>query len=336
METFPVSQPYILALDQGTTSTRAIIYDGSGKSLGSAGQELAQHYPRPGWVEHDAEEIWQTVRTVVPRALVSAGIAPRQLTAVGLTNQRETSLYWDRSTGTPVGRALVWQDRRTADFCRERSSDAAWLHQKTGLILDPYFSGTKLRWVLEQDAGLRRRAEKGDLAAGTIDTFLIWRLTAGQSHATDVTNASRTLLLDLGSARWDDELCRYFGIPRAVLPEVKPSSTEFGLTRGLDFLPDGLPILGVAGDQQAALFGQCGYRPGEAKCTYGTGAFFLQHVGDTPLLSKHRLITSLAAMTSDKREYVLEGSIFIAGAAVQWLRDGIKVMRSAPEVETLA
>ena len=229
-----------------------------------------------------------------------------------------------------------WQDRRTADFCRVHQSDAGWLHQKTGLVLDPYFSGTKLRWVLEQDPAVRARADQGALAAGTIDSFLVWRLTGGRVHATDVSNASRTLLLDLRTAAWDDELCRYFGVPRAVLPEVRPSSGDFGVTRGLDFLPDGLPITGVAGDQQAALFGQCGFGPGEAKCTYGTGAFFLRHLGSTPTLSRHRLVTSLAATLGPELQYVLEGSIFIAGAAVQWLRDGLKLFRSAPEVERLA
>jgi glycerol kinase len=326
----------LLAIDQGTTSTRAIVYDGRGRCAGSAAQELTQHYPRPGWVEHDAEEIWQSVRAVVPKALAAASVAANNVTAVGLTNQRETSLFWDRGDGRPVGRALVWQDRRTADFCREHQADAAWLHEKTGLVLDPYFSGTKLRWVLEQDAAVRRRAEQGELAAGTIDTFLIWRLTGGGVHATDVSNASRTLLLDLRSAAWDDELCRYFGVPRAVLPEVRPSSGDFSRTRGLDFLPDGVPIAGVAGDQQAALFGQCGFGPGEAKCTYGTGAFFLQHLGGTPTRSKHRLITSLAATLGPQPQYVLEGSIFIAGAAVQWLRDGLKLFKAAPEIESLA
>jgi glycerol kinase len=331
-----VVTPYLLAIDQGTTSTRAIVYDARGESAGSAAQELTQHYPRPGWVEHDAEEIWQGVRAVVPKALAAAGVNAKDLVGIGLTNQRETSLFWDRASGGPVGRALVWQDRRTADFCREHHGDAPWLHEKTGLVLDPYFSGTKLRWMLEQDAATRTRAERGELAAGTIDSFLIWRLTGGQVHATDVSNASRTLLLALRTAAWDDELCRFFGVPRPVLPEVRPSSGDFGVTRGLDFLPDGLPITGVAGDQQAALFGQCGFGPGEAKCTYGTGAFFLQHLGTTPTLSLHRLITSLAATLGPERQYVLEGSIFIAGAAVQWLRDGLKLLRSAPEVESLA
>jgi glycerol kinase len=327
---------YLLAIDQGTTSTRAIVYDHRGRGIASASQELTQHYPRPGWVEHDAEEIWQGVCSVVPRALATAKIKGEDLAAIGLTNQRETSLFWDRADGRPVARALVWQDRRTADFCRTHQGEASWLHARTGLVLDPYFSATKLRWLLEQDPSLRSRAEQGRLAAGTIDSFLIWRLTGGKVHATDVSNASRTLLLDLATATWDEELCRFFGVPLAALPEVRPSSGDFGVTAGLDFLPDGVPLSGVAGDQQAALFGQCGFRPGEAKCTYGTGAFFLRHLGDRPTLSTHRLITSLAATVSEQRQYVLEGSIFVAGAAVQWLRDGLKLLRTAPEVEALA
>jgi glycerol kinase len=326
----------VLAIDQGTTSTRAIVFDQQGRAAGSAALELTQHYPRPGWVEHDAEEIWQCVRTVVPRALEMAGVQAQALVAIGLTNQRETSLFWERGGGKPCSRALVWQDRRTSDFCRQRQADAPWLHQKTGLVLDPYFSGTKLRWMLEQDAELKRRAEAGQVAAGTIDSFLIWRLTGGRVHATDVSNASRTLLLNLQTGQWDDELCRWFGVPRGVLPEVRPSASEFGTTHGLGFLPDGLPILGVAGDQQAALFGQCGFRAGEAKCTYGTGAFFLQHLGEQATLSRHRLITSFAATTDQRRQYVLEGSIFIAGAAVQWLRDGLKLIPTSPHVEGLA
>jgi glycerol kinase len=331
-----VSNPYLLAIDQGTTSTRAVVFDDAGRNVASSGLELTQHYPYPGWVEHDAEEVWRGVRQTVPAALQAAGIDASQLAAIGITNQRETCLFWDRTSGKPSGRAIVWQDRRTADFCRDRRADADWLHQKTGLILDPYFAGTKLHWMLKDDAGLRKDAVAGSVAAGTVDSFLIWRLTGGRLHATDVTNASRTLLLNLATAEWDDELCQYFGVPRNVLPEVRPSAGDFGTTRGLDFLPDGIPIRGVAGDQQAALFGQCGFSRGEAKCTYGTGAFFLQHVGDEPVLSRHRLVTSIAATTGRKLQYVLEGSIFIAGAAVQWLRDGLKLIPSSPEVEALA
>jgi glycerol kinase len=304
--------------------------------LGSAQKELTQHYPRPGWVEHDAEEIWRSVAAVVPQALAVAQVDSRDLAAIGVTNQRETVVVWDRASGQPVARAIVWQDRRTADFCRQRQSDEPWLAQRTGLVLDPYFSATKLRWLLDQDASLRVRAEAGQLAAGTIDSFLIGRLTGGRAHVTDATNASRTLLLNLHTGQWDDELCRFFGVPRTLLPEVKPSAADFGTTVGLDFLPDGLPIAGVAGDQQAALFGQCAFTAGEAKCTYGTGAFFLLHLGAQPSVSKHRLLTTLAANPDGRLQYALEGSVFVAGAAVQWLRDGLKFFDRAEAVEALA
>ncbi|HEV3117530.1 MAG TPA: glycerol kinase GlpK [Gemmataceae bacterium] len=327
---------HILAIDQGTTSTRAVVYDETGRSLGSAAQEITQHYPRPGWVEHDAEEIWRSVAAVVPRALTAAAVQPRALAAIGITNQRETSVLWERSTGKSVARALVWQDRRTADFCREHQEDEAWITGRTGLVLDPYFSATKIRWLLEQDASLRTRAEAGQLAWGTIDSYLIWQLTGGRLHATDVTNASRTLLLNLETTDWDDELCRYFRVPRPLLADLRPSAADYGGTRGLDFLPDGLPITGVAGDQQAALFGQCGFAAGDAKCTYGTGAFFLQHIGARPIPSKHRLLCTVAATLDARPQYALEGSIFIAGAAVQWLRDGLKLFDDSTAVEQMA
>ena len=327
---------HILAIDQGTTSTRAAIYDAAGRSLGSAAQEITQHYPRPGWVEHDADEIWQSVAGVVPRALETAGVQAAALAAIGLTNQRETSVLWDRQTGKPAARALVWQDRRTADFCKERLADEPWISELTGLVLDPYFSATKIRWLLNHDAQLRKRAESGQLAWGTIDSYLIWRLTGGRVHATDVTNASRTLLLNLETTTWDEELCRYFSVPKAVLADVRPSAANYGITSGLGFLPDGLPITGVAGDQQAALFGQRGFTAGDAKCTYGTGAFFLQHIGDRPIRSRHRLLCTIAATLDARPQYALEGSVFIAGAAVQWLRDGLKLFDSAAAVEQMA
>jgi len=327
---------HILAIDQGTTSTRAVVYDAMGRCLGSAARELTQHYPRAGWVEHDPEEIWRSVAEVVPKALSAAQLEPKDIAAIGLTNQRETTVLWDRATGKAVARAIVWQDRRTAEFCREHRGDEAWLYERTGLVLDPYFSGTKIRWLLDQEPQWRRAGEAGKLACGTIDSFLIWRLTAGKVHATDVSNASRTLLLNLGSTTWDDELCRYFCVPRALLPDVRPSAGDYGKTSGLDFLPDGLTIAGVAGDQQAALFGQCGFEAGEAKCTYGTGAFFLMHLGASPTLSRHRLLCTVAATLDQRPQYALEGSIFVAGAAVQWLRDGLKVIGSAHEIEGLA
>ncbi len=328
--------PFLLALDQGTTSTRALVFDAQARCLGVAARELTQHYPRPGWVEHDPDEIWNSLRAVVPEALAAAGVAAADLRGIGVTNQRETTVLWDRVTGQPVARALVWQDRRTAEFCRQRVADESWLRERTGLVLDPYFSATKVRWLLAQDAALRARAAVGALAFGTIDTFLIWRLTGGRVHATDRTNASRTLLLNLHTGAWDAELCRYFGVAEALLPEVRPSAGDFGVTHGLDFLPDGLPLAGVAGDQQAALFGQCAFTPGEAKCTYGTGAFFLQHLGERPTLSVHRLLTTLAAGRAGPLSYALEGSVFVAGAAVQWLRDGLRLLATAAAVEELA
>jgi glycerol kinase len=273
---------------------------------------------------------------VVPAALAQARIDGTQLTAVGVTNQRETVVVWERSTGRPVARAIVWQDRRTADFCRAHQADEPWLRERTGLVLDPYFSATKLRWLLEQDSGTRQRAEAGDLAAGTIDAFLIARLTNGRVHATDRSNAARTLLLNLRTVAWDEELCKYFGVPLALLPEVRASAGSFGQTAGLGWLPDGVPIGGVAGDQQAALFGQCAFAPGEAKCTYGTGAFFLQHLGEQPTLSRHGLLTTLAASGEGPPQYALEGSVFVAGAAVQWLRDGLRLLDTAARVEELA
>jgi glycerol kinase len=328
--------PFILAIDQGTTSTRALVLNERGQCLGSVNQEFTQYYPQPGWVEHDAGEIWNSVRGVVPQALAEAKIDASELAGIGITNQRETVVLWERATGRPAARALVWQDRRTTDFCRQRAADEPWLRQRTGLVLDPYFSATKIRWLLDSDAGLRRRAEQGELACGTIDSWLIWNMTGGRRHVTDVSNASRTLLLDLHRAAWDDELCRYFEIPRGMLPQVLPSVADYGTTAGLDFLADGIPIGGVAGDQQAALVGQAGFAPGDAKCTYGTGAFFLAHTGDKAIPSRHRLLTSLAATVDAKPQYVLEGSVFIAGAAVQWLRDGLHLFNMASEVEVLA
>jgi glycerol kinase len=331
-----MAKPHILAIDQGTTSTRAVVYDRDGRARGSAARELTQHYPRPGWVEHDADEIWRSVAAVVPDALAAANIGARDLAGIGITNQRETTVLWNRSDGRPVAPAIVWQDRRTSEFCRLHKSDEPWLTERTGLVLDPYFSGTKIKWLLDEEAETRAAAESGRIACGTIDSFLIWRLTGGKEHATDVTNASRTLLLNLKSMSWDKELCYYFGIPPGILPEVRPSAAHYGVTAGLDFLPDGLPIAGVAGDQQAALFGQCCFAAGEAKCTYGTGAFFLVHLGGAPTLSNHRLVCTAAATLDARPQYALEGSVFVAGAAVQWLRDGMKFFPDAADVEALA
>jgi glycerol kinase len=327
---------HILAIDQGTTNTRALVFDRQGRVAGSSSQELTQSYPFPGWVEHDPEEIWRSVAAVVQGALTAAQIDRGGLAAIGLTNQRETVVLWERATGRPLAPAIVWQDRRTADFCNTHQGDAAWLSARTGLVLDPYFSGTKIRWLLERNPEWRLRAEKGELACGTIDSFLIARLTSGRVHATDVTNASRTLLLNLATGAWDAELCCYFGVPEQLLPAIRPSAADFGTTRGLDFLPDGVPLAGVAGDQQAALFGQGGRQAGDAKCTYGTGAFFLMHTGDRLVPSRHRLLSTAAATLNGKLQYALEGSVFVAGAAVQWLRDGLKLFGKAMEVENLA
>lgn len=332
-----MSSPLVLAIDQGTTSSRAVVFDADTFAvLGSAQQEIEQHYPRDGWVEHEPEDIWYSVARTVREALANSGRAARDVAAIGITNQRETVVAWSAATGRAAGRAVVWQDRRTTDFCRERAADQPKLTAKTGLVLDPYFSGTKIRWLLENNAAVKGAAASGDLKLGTVDAFLIWRLTGGESHATDATNASRTLLFNIHSLQWDDELLAYFGVPRAALPDVKPSVSEFGVTKGLDFLPDGIPVRGVAGDQQAALFGQCCFRPGEGKCTYGTGAFYLLHTGGAAVASKHKLLTTVAAMTDAKPQYALEGAVFIAGAAVQWLRDGLHLFQSSAEVERLA
>jgi glycerol kinase len=325
----------ILSIDQGTTSTRALVFDDNGHCLGSAAHEFKQSYPRTGWVEHDAEEIWASVATVVSRALKSAADV-RNVAAIGITNQRETVVLWDRASGRPVAPALVWQDRRTASYCRQRRGDEDWIRRKTGLVLDPYFSASKINWLLENDPDCRRRAEAGQLACGTIDSFLIWKLTNGKVHVTDVTNASRTLLMDLETGSWDDDLCRYFAVPRSILPRIEASSANFGRTAGIDFVPNEIPISGVAGDQQAALFGQCGFDLGDAKCTYGTGAFLLYHTGNRPVHSRHRLLTTRAASLDHSPQFALEGSVFIAGAAVQWLRDGIKIIEHSADSEGLA
>jgi glycerol kinase len=327
---------YILTIDQGTTSTRVVVFDEQARAVGVAQEEFTQHYPKPGWVEHDPEQIWGQVGPLTLRALAQAGITGGQVTAIAITNQRETTVLWDRTSGRPVHPAIVWQDRRTADFCAAEKAAEPMIQQRSGLVLDPYFSGTKLRWLLDNVPTARAHAESRRLAFGTIDTFLIWRLTGGGSHVTDVSNASRTMLLNLRTAGWDDELCRFLNVPMAVLPEVRPSSGEFGRTRGLDFLPDGIPITGVAGDQQASLFGQACFAPGDAKCTYGTGAFMLVHTGFEPIMSKTRLLTTIAATTDARPQYALEGSVFIAGAAIQWLRDGLKIIESAPKVNDLA
>jgi len=328
----------ILAIDQGTTSSRAFVFNREGTALGTAQQEFDQHFPQSGWVEHSPEDLWETTRRVATAAVAEANLAVSDLAAVGLTNQRETTLLWERSTGRPLAPAIVWQDRRTAPMCRalKQKGLEPSIRRKTGLRLDPYFSGTKLVWLLDHIPGARRRAEQGELAFGTVDTWLLWKLTGGTVHATDVTNASRTLLLDLRTGQWDDHLLRLFRIPREVLPEVKASSGPFGEVTAIPSLR-GVPITGVAGDQHAALFGQACFKAGMAKNTYGTGCFLLLHTGTEPVLSKNRLLTTLAWKLGENGplEYALEGSVFIGGAVVQWLRDGLGLIEQSSEIEAL-
>jgi glycerol kinase len=329
---------HILAIDQGTTGSTALVMGTDGQTLGRANAEFPQHFPRPGWVEHEPEEIWTSVVASVRDALSAAGVRGEDIAAVGITNQRETALLWEKKTGKPVHRAIVWQDRRTSERCAElkAAGHEPAVRDATGLVIDPYFSGTKVAWLLDNVTGLRQRAEAGELAFGTIDTFLVHRLTAGAHHVTDVTNASRTLLMDLARRSWHPGMCELFGVPRAVLPQIVPSAGTLGVTRGLPMLPDGIPVSGMAGDQHAALFGQACFEPGEAKCTYGTGAFVLVNTGPKPIPSRFGLLSTLGWQIGDDVVYALEGSSFIAGAAVQWLRDGLGMIRSASEIEELA
>ena len=327
----------VLALDQGTTSSRAIVFDRRGRARGTAQQEFAQHFPAPGWVEHDPRDLWESTRRTALAALAEANLTARDIAALGLTNQRETTLLWERRSGRPLHRAIVWQDRRTAGLCAKlkRTGLEPLFRRRTGLLLDPYFSGTKLAWLLDHVPGARRRAERGELAFGTVDTWLLWQLTGGRVHATDASNASRTLLLNLRTGGWDPELLKILRIPREVLPEVRDSSGIFGEVTSVPALR-GVPIGGVAGDQQAALFGQACFRPGMAKNTYGTGCFLLLHTGDRPVVSKNHLLTTVAWRLGGKTEYALEGSVFIGGAVVQWLRDGLGVIAASADVERLA
>ncbi len=330
--------PYILALDQGTTSSRAIVFDLEGRPQAMAQQEFMQHFPQPGWVEHDPMEIWQTQLQVAREAIQRAAIPPSEIVALGITNQRETTVLWERATGRPVHRAIVWQDRRTATICDElrRTGYEEVFRQKTGLVLDAYFSGTKVKWLLENVPGLRERAGKGELCFGTIDSWLIYNLTGGKVHATDVSNASRTLLFNLHTLRWDEHLLGILGIPKALLPEVRPSAGLLGESVP-ELLGAAIPISGVAGDQQAALFGQACFTPGMAKNTYGTGCFLLMNTGGEQVASQRGLLTTVAwQLEGEKAEYALEGSVFVAGAVVQWLRDGLGIIRHSSEVESLA
>ena len=326
---------YILALDQGTTSSRAMLLSEDGKVHGLAQAPFKQIFPKPGWVEHDPREIWSTQFGVAMDALAQAGGTASLVAAIGITNQRETTIVWDRKTGEPIYNAIVWQDRRTSAFCDQlrEQGHAELIQQKTGLVIDAYFSGSKVRWLLDNVPGARGRAERGELAFGTVDSWLVWQLTGGGRHVTDVTNASRTMLFNLHTLAWDDELLAILGVPKSMLPEVVSSSELCGRTTGV---LEGIPIAGIAGDQHAALFGQMCMQPGMVKCTYGTGSFMLQNTGNKPVVSKNRLLTTVAWSIKGKTTYALEGSVFIAGAVVQWLRDELQIIRSAEEIEELA
>jgi glycerol kinase len=326
---------HILALDQGTTSSRAILFDQAGAIVAVAQKEFPQIFPKPGWVEHDPHDIWSSQAGVAAEALTKARVRAEDIAAIGITNQRETSIVWDRTTGEPIMNAIVWQDRRTAPICdrlRKQKLERV-IRRKTGLVIDAYFSATKVQWMLQNVKGARAKAKAGQLAFGTVDSWLIWNLTGGKVHVTDVTNASRTMLFDIAKCEWDDELLEIFGVPRSMLPEVRSSSEVYGVT---SLLGTSVPIAGIAGDQQAALFGQACLKPGMVKNTYGTGCFMLMNTGTKRIASKHNLLTTVAWRIGDRTEYALEGSIFIAGAVVQWLRDGLEFFRSAPEIEAMA
>jgi glycerol kinase len=329
---------FVLALDQGTSGSTALVVDEAGGVRARGHVELPQHYPRPGWVEHDPEEIWTTMAAAAAAALARAGIGGRDLAAIGITNQRETTVVWERRTGAPIHRAIVWQCRRTASECDRLRAEGLepTVRERTGLVLDAYFSGTKIAWLLDHVAGARPRAARGELAFGTVDAWLLWKLTGGRVHATDVSNASRTLCLNLTTVDWDDRMCAMLGVPREVLPAIVDSAGPCGETADLGWLPAGVPIAGIAGDQQAALFGQACFAPGAAKNTYGTGCFALLNTGERPVVSSHGLLTTLAWRIAGRTAYALEGAVFVAGAAVQWLRDGLGVIAAAAETEALA
>lgn len=328
---------YLLAIDQGTTSSRAVLFDREANVVDIAQREFTQHFPHDGWIEHAPEDIWDTVLATCRDVIERAGIEASEVVGIGITNQRETTLIWDRSTGEPLYPAIVWQDRRTAELCQQLrdAGHGALVQERTGLLIDPYFSATKLVWLLENVEGARERAERGELAFGTVDSFLLWRLTDGKVHATDATNASRTALFNIHSQQWDPALLELFDIPDTLLPEVKDSSDDFGITEP-SLLGEAIPIAGIAGDQQAALFGQACFEPGMGKSTYGTGCFMILNTGDKAAVSRNRLLTTVAYRLNGKPTYAMEGSIFVAGATVQWLRDGLKLFSEASETEALA
>ncbi len=328
---------YILAIDQGTTSTRAVLFDADMQAVGTAQREFPQYFPKAGWVEHDLEEIWESVVETCRKVLAERGLTAADLAGIGITNQRETTAVWEKDSGKPIHKAIVWQDRRTVEICEALRAEGheEMIRYKTGLLLDPYFSGTKVSWILDQQPGARARAAQGELLFGTIDSFLIWRLTGGASHVTDATNASRTMLYDIRAGAWSEEICRVLKVPMEMLPQVKDCAAEFGTTQP-EILGAAVPILGVAGDQQAATIGQACFEPGMMKSTYGTGCFALLNTGDTPVVSNNRLLTTVAYQLKGQPTYALEGSIFIAGAAVQWLRDGLGILEDAAQSGALA
>ena len=332
-----MGQKYVMALDAGTTSNRAIIFDVDSKIVGVAQKEFTQHFPQPGWVEHDAEEIWSSMHEVMREALEQSGLVASDIAAIGITNQRETAVIWDRATGRPIYNAIVWQSRQTADICEDlkRQGLVDEFQEKTGLVIDAYFSGTKVKWILDHVEGARARAEKGELAFGTIDTWLLWKLTGGKEHKTDYSNASRTLMFNIKTLEWDEALLKHLTVPKSLLPEVRPSSEVYGHTVP-SVIGASVPVAGMAGDQQSALFGQNCFAPGEAKNTYGTGCFLLMNTGTDICMSKNGLVTTIAWGLDGKVEYALEGSIFVGGSAIQWLRDGLRLVDSAPDSEWVA
>ena len=330
-----MTEKYILALDQGTSSSRAIVFDHDGNIKSVAQKEFTQHFPKPGWVEHDPMEIWASEAAVIAEAISTIGIGGKEIAGIGITNQRETTIVWDAETGVPVHNAIVWQDRRTAEFCETLKPYADEIRRKTGLIIDAYFSGTKIRWILDNVPGAREKAEAGKLRFGTVDTWLVWQLTRGQVHVTDVSNASRTMLFNINTLEWDKDLLKLLDVPESMMPAVKSSSEIYGHTKTTIFAHE-VPIAGIAGDQQAALFGQMCTEPGSVKNTYGTGCFLLMNTGEKPIMSKNNLLTTVAWKIGDKVQYALEGSIFVGGSVVQWLRDGLGIIRSSSEIEALA
>lgn len=334
-----MSSSFIMAIDQGTTSSRTCIINQAGGLVAEAREAFKQIFPKPGWVEHDPEDIWHTTQRSMRMALEKAGLKGSQIRAIGITNQRETVMVWDRKSGKAIYNAIVWQCRRTQDLCEKlkKNKKEKMITAKTGLVLDPYFSGTKIQWILKNVSGAMKKARAGDVVAGTVDTYLLWRLTGGQSHKTDVSNASRTMLMNIHTGWWDEELLKLFSIPESLLPEICPSNADFGRTLGLGFMPDGIPITGIVGDQQAALFGQACYEIGESKCTFGTGSFLLLNTGKKAVKSKNKLLTTVAWKLKDEEmTYALEGGAFVCGAAVQWLRDGLGLIQNSAEVESLA